>query len=71
MVPMIGSLTAPGVAGVVLSVGPGLVCVTVVFAVAIGWAVRRTAEEFRRIAAREWELRVSRSTPSPGSRLAA
>jgi hypothetical protein len=71
MVPMIGSLTAPGVAGAVFSVGSGLVFVTVVLAVAIVWGVRRTAEEFRRIAAREWELRVPRSTPSSGNRLAA
>jgi hypothetical protein len=71
MVPMIDSMTVPEIAGTVVSVGPGLVVVGLAFVVAAVWMARRTAEEFRRLAARDWELRVKRTAPTSRGREAA
>ncbi len=71
MVPMIDTMLAPGAADAVLSVGPAFLGVMVAVIAGAGWMARQTAEELRRTAAREWELRVSAARPAESGRIAA
>jgi hypothetical protein len=73
MIPMIDALTmAPGSMDAVLSIGPAFVGVMVATIAGAGWLARRTGEELRRTAARDWEerLRLRTAATKPG-RLAA
>jgi hypothetical protein len=71
MIPMIDPLT-PGMALTVLMVGPGLIGITIALVAGVVWAGRATAEEMRRMAAREWDARTAPVvTTNPGRRLAA
>ena len=58
MIPMIDPLI-PGTALTVLTVGPGLVGVAIALVAGVVWAGRATAEEMRRMAARDWDARTS------------
>jgi hypothetical protein len=71
MIPMIDPL-APGMALTVLMVGPGLIGVAIALVAGVVWAGRATAEEMRRMAAREWDARTAPVvTTNPDRRLAA
>jgi hypothetical protein len=58
MVPMIDAVTmVPGAAETILSVGPAFLGVMVAMIVGVAWLARRTTEELRRTAARDWDER--------------
>jgi hypothetical protein len=60
MVPMIDSLmTAPGTIDAIVSVGPAFVGVLAAVVLGAAWLARQTAEELRRVAARDWERRLT------------
>jgi hypothetical protein len=71
MVPMIDSLMIPGTIDAIVTVGPATLGVMAVLAATVAWVARRTSEELRRTAAREWERRNVAALPASSGRLAA
>ena len=71
MVPMIDAMTVPGTIDALLTVGPAFVGVMTAIVAGAAWLARRTAEELRKTAAREWETRLRPTAPAHAGRLAA
>jgi len=71
MIPMIDTmLMAPG-ATTVLTVGPAFLGVALAMVCGLIWVARKTAEELRRTAARDWERRILSTPIVSHDRLAA
>jgi len=70
MTPMIDAMMIPGAAATVLAVGPAFLGVAVALVAGAAWLASGAAEEIRRTAAREWDMRHDETQP-PGDRLAA
>jgi hypothetical protein len=70
MIPMIDTMTIPGAMDAILAVGPVFAITMVAVVSGIIWLVRGTSEELRRVAARDWERGIVKTT-TPERRLAA
>src|SRR5262245_11657196 len=55
MVPMIDTMITPGAMDSILAVGPAFALMAVAVVSGMIWFARGTAEELRRLAARDWE----------------
>ena len=71
MVPMIDTMTVPGLGTAVMVVSPALVGIGIALVAGLAWMVRGTAEELRRIAARDFEARTIRVAAAGAARIAA
>jgi hypothetical protein len=70
MVPMIDTLMTPGTMDSMLAVGPAFALAMGAVIAGMVWFARGTAEELRRVAARDWE-RGTVTTVRTDERLAA
>jgi hypothetical protein len=71
MVPMIDTAMVPGLATMVISVGPAMVGVGLALIAGVAWIARGTAEELRRQAARDYDARAIRLAANRVERIAA
>ena len=58
MMQLIDPILSPGTATAFVAVGPGFALLTLAAIAVVAWAARKTAEELRKIAARDWERRT-------------
>ena len=70
MIPMIDTMVFADVTTALVTVGPAFAGVMIAVIGGMAWLARGTAEELRRIAARDWERGIP-ATASPRERLAA
>jgi hypothetical protein len=70
MIPMIDTMVFSGVTTALVTAGPAFVAVMIGVIGGAAWLARGTAEELRRIAARDWERGIS-TTAATRARLAA
>jgi hypothetical protein len=70
MIPMIDTVVFSDVTTALMTIGPAFAGVTIAVVAGVAWMARGTAEELRRIAARDWERGVS-ATATTRERLAA
>jgi hypothetical protein len=70
MMPMIDTMVFSGVTTALIAVGPAFAGVMIALIAGAAWLARGTAEELRRIAARDWERGIP-TTSSTRERLAA
>ena len=71
MTPMIDTMMIPGFATAVMAISPALVGVAAALVAGVAWMASGTAEELRRMAARDWEARSIRTDSTSRDRLAA
>ena len=65
MNPMIDMMMAPGAATALITVGPAVIGVGCAVIFGVAWMARQTAEELRRVAARDWEIgRIATTKPA-------
>jgi hypothetical protein len=70
MIPMIDSMVVSDVSTALMTVGPAFAGVMIALVAGVAWLARGTAEELRRVAARDWE-RGTHTTTATRARLAA
>ena len=70
MIPMIDTMVFSDVTTALVTAGPAFAGVMIAVIGGVGWLARGTAEELRRVAARDWERGI-RTTSSTRERLAA
>jgi hypothetical protein len=70
MIPMIDTMVFANVTTALVTAGPAFAGVMIAVIAGAAWLARGTAEELRRIAARDWERGIS-TTASSRDRLAA
>ena len=70
MIPMIDTMVFSNVTTALVTVGPAFAGVMIAVIAGVAWLARGTAEELRRVAARDWERGI-RTTSSTRERLAA
>ena len=70
MIPMIDTMVFADVTTALVTVGPAFAGVMIAVIAGAAWLARGTAEELRRIAARDWERGIP-TTASTRERLAA
>jgi uncharacterized membrane protein HdeD (DUF308 family) len=70
MIPMIDTMVFSNVTTALVTTGPAFAGVMIAVIVGVAWLARGTAEELRRVAARDWERGI-RTTSSTRERLAA
>ena len=58
MMQLIDPFFTPGTASTLVVVGPGFALLALAAIAVVAWAARKTAEELRKIAARDWERRT-------------
>ena len=63
-------MTGPGTIDALMSVGPAFALVMTAVIAGAAWVARGTSEELRRVAAREWEQRLT-VVPARDGRVAA
>jgi hypothetical protein len=71
MLPIPDTMLANPGATVLVTMGPAFLGVAVALIAGVAWMARETADELRRIAARDGERRAITTTPRGPSRLAA
>ena len=71
MVPMIDTMTVPGLTTMVVTMGPAMLGVGMALIAGVAWIARGTAEELRRQAARDYDARAIRLAANRAERIAA
>ena len=71
MIPMIDTMMVPGLGTAVMAVSPALIGVGIALIAGVAWMARGTAEELRRIAARDFEAKIIRVAGAQAARIAA
>ena len=71
MIPMIDTMVVPGLGTAMMVVSPALVGLGIALVAGLAWMVRGTAEELRRVAARDFEARAIRLAAAGADRIAA